>query len=112
MKRLAVITTLVMASACTPQEVATYSFVAHLNDKGVAPPPLEQIDCVIANESGGQNVVSRTGDYGPFQVNRATWQPLFPHDDLLDPATNGAIAAEVYRRAGGWSPWVGARRCA
>lgn len=111
MKRLAVITTL-LASACTPREVATYSFFAHLTDKGVPAPSLDQANCVIDNESGGQQVVSRTGDYGVWQINRATWQPVFPNDDLMDPATNGAIAAEVYRRAGGWSPWVGARRCA
>lgn len=114
MKTLAMAVALTAAAACTPQEAAMYSFYVHLDDAGVSPPPLEQTQCVIAHESGGRNVVSPTGDYGPFQINRRTWQPVFPEADLLDPVTNGAVAAEVYRRAGGWSPWVGARvgRCA
>lgn len=110
MKRLAGLLALATA-ACSPREVATYSFYVHVKDKGGTPPSLEQTNCIIDHESGGQNVVSRTGDYGVFQINLATWQPVYPDADLLDPATNGAVAAEVYVRAGGWSPWSVARWC-
>jgi hypothetical protein len=64
---------------------------------------------IIANAESGfrANAISRTNDYGVFQLN-CNWQKQRVGGDcrkFLDPITNINIAKQIYNEQG-WNPWT------
>jgi hypothetical protein len=63
--------------------------------------------CVARGESGlNPGAISRTGDYGTFQINRASWARTYNWGHILDPVYNVGVAWAMSRRGASWSPWV------
>ena len=72
--------------------------------------------CVVRGESGfNPGAISHTGDYGVAQVNRATWESVYPEwwqpvrgfrYALLDPVFNVNVMWSMSRWGTSWSPWV------
>lgn len=62
---------------------------------------------VALAESGGRaDVVSVTGDYGPWQINNPAHPELFGANAWWDLGTNAAMARKVFTQAGNtWRPW-------
>jgi hypothetical protein len=71
----------------------------------------EAAQVAFCESSFRTDVVSENGeDWGLFQVN-VVHRPFvrslgYAWNDLLDPRINSAVAAHIYERAGGWSPWT------
>ena len=61
---------------------------------------------VMACESRGDpGAISPTDDWGLMQINRPTWETTYgPAESWLDPATNVAVAYEIWKQ-GGWAWW-------
>lgn len=67
-------------------------------------------DCIAVAmaESGGDiNAISKTNDYGLFQINQRAHSALFGRYEWNVPADNVEMARQVYAAAGNkWSPWA------
>ena len=102
------------ASSRTTQKT-TYSVERwrYLVEKYFPANQVENALLVMQGESGGNpNAVSHTSDYGLFQINAPTWCKFFgvTREQLKDPELNVKLARVIYDRAGGWAPWVYARK--
>lgn len=63
--------------------------------------------CVARGESGfNPGAISRTGDYGVFQINRPSWERSYDWVRILDPVYNVGVGWAMSRRGYSWSPWV------
>jgi hypothetical protein len=82
-------------------------------------PPSEwaRATCIAWHESRYRpRTVSKTGDYGLWQINRATWDPAWnPRaarvvgqvrwERIYEPDVNARVAARIWRHLG-WRPWT------
>lgn len=89
---------------CTVEATLREAGMGQWWDNGVA-------DCIITHESGWRvDAISPTHDYGIWQINQVNlWR--FHGADWRDPRANTLVAIELYRAAGGWSPWSVHWRC-
>lgn len=67
----------------------------------------------VLNCESGFNVaaVSRTKDYGLFQINSRTWTRLFGEEFKVNWKENIRVAKVIYDRSGSWNPWASSRKC-
>lgn len=63
--------------------------------------------CVARGESGyNPGAISHTGDYGVFQINRASWYDTYDWTRILDPVYNVGVGWAMSQRGRSWGPWV------
>lgn len=63
--------------------------------------------CVVRGESGfNPGAISHTGDYGVFQINRATWYGTYDWPRILDPVYNVNVGWAMSKHGTYWYPWV------
>ncbi len=95
------------ATACTPEVISEQAirttFPASVQEKAIR---------VATCESRMQpDAVSRSGDYGLFQINKVTWEKTvkgwgYTWDEMFDAEANADVAYRIYKLAGNsWSPW-------
>ncbi|MCR4338801.1 MAG: transglycosylase SLT domain-containing protein [Gemmatimonadaceae bacterium] len=79
--------------------------VARFAPSGVA--AVQTALCVVAGESGfNPGAISRGGDYGTFQINRASWEHVYDWGRILDPVYNIGVGWAMSERGFSWSPWT------
>lgn len=98
---------LLSTTGCTPQEISKQAirqtFPASVVDKAMRVAHCESRYI--------PNAVSRSGDYGLFQINRVTWEKTvkgwgYTWGQMFDPYINSRVALRIYRLAGNsWRPW-------
>jgi len=63
--------------------------------------------CIVAGESGfNPGAISRTGDYGTFQINKLTWYRTYDWPRILDPVYNVNVGWAMSKHGTYWWPWV------
>lgn len=63
--------------------------------------------CVARGESGwNPGAISHTGDYGVFQINKASHYSTYDWSRILDPVYNVGVAWAMSQRGRSWGPWV------
>ena len=71
---------------------------------GLSPARAVLAAAIAMAESGGNpRAVSSTGDYGLWQINRATWGGSI--SQLQNPAYNAQQMAKISKKGKDWSPW-------
>lgn len=82
-----------------------------LNELGASPYQLRVFGCLAWFESKNDPyVVSRTQDYGLWQINRYFHAWRWAGRDIFDPITNAEVAWDIYRESG-FRAWTTARLC-
>lgn len=79
-----------------------------LRHAGFRGPDLREAWAIAMRESHGRaRVVSRTGDYGLFQINAATYgtQPWWDAPRLLHARYNARVAYRLSQAGRTWAPW-------
>ena len=67
---------------------------------------------VVKCESGFNiAAVSKTGDWGLFQINSRTWTKLFGEEFKVNWKENIRVAKVIYDRSGSFNPWNASRKC-
>lgn len=73
---------------------------------GLSGADLDVAAAIALAESGGRpEAISRTNDYGLWQINAPSW-PQFTKTELLTPAGNARAMATVRRSGRGWNHWT------
>lgn len=73
---------------------------------GLSGADLDVAAAIALAESGGRpEAISRTNDYGLWQINAPSW-PQFTKTELLTPAGNARAMAVVRRSGRGWDHWT------
>lgn len=73
---------------------------------GLSGSDLDVAAAIALAESGGRpEAISRTNDYGLWQINVPSW-PQFSKTELLTPAGNARAMAVVRRSGRGWDHWT------
>ena len=63
--------------------------------------------CVVRGESGfNPGAISRTGDFGVFQINKKTWYDTYDWPRILDPVYNVNVGWAMSKHGTYWYPWV------
>lgn len=64
-------------------------------------------ECVAWHESRyTPRAVSPTGDYGLWQINKATWDRTFTWSRIFEPRYNARAAYRISRGGRSWTPWT------
>lgn len=86
----------------TPIEIATLAVSAGLTNNLVT-----AIAIALAESGGNSQAISRTGDYGIWQIHWASHQNLgYSQQQLLIPATNAAAMVTISQNGTNWNPWT------
>lgn len=91
-----------LAPACTDQVVTI------LHSAGFKGHALRYAYAIVMRESkGNARAISKSGDYGLFQFNRAAWRKADWWDStrLLDPSYNAAAAWRISQGGRTFYPW-------
>lgn len=98
------------ATILTPAQIAYYAQQAGFDGADL----ITAVAIALAESSGNPNVYNPEaaagtpagqGSYGLWQIYLHA-HPEFAGDNLYDPQTNANDAYEIYRKAGGFSPWT------
>jgi hypothetical protein len=74
----------------------------------------EAIKIAYCESRLNRKAISHTGDYGVFQINKATWFKKYDLDDesALFATENVAVAYDIFKNNGySWKPWYSSRGC-
>ena len=95
------------STGCTPEETSKQAirqtFPASVVDKAMR--------VAYCESRYTPDAVSRSGDYGLFQINKVTWEKTvkgwgYTWDQMFDPYINSRVALKIYQLAGNsWQPW-------
>ena len=97
------------AASTAATHASEQSLVATLRDAGFEGQALRIAWAIVMRESrGNARSVSRTGDYGLFQINKATYgrEAFWTSDALMrTPWHNAAVAFDLSQGGRTWYPW-------
>lgn len=64
--------------------------------------------CIVKGESGfNPGAISRTDDWGVFQIHRPTWGRSYDWRRILDPVYGVGVGWAMSSRGRDWTPWTG-----
>lgn len=99
----------ILLTATKPEPAqCTNPLVHRLEAAGFHGQNLKEAWAIAMRESGGNpKAISRTGDYGLFQINKAAHQdsPLWNDRKMLDARYNAEVAAHFSQKGRNWSAW-------